>query len=130
MNRHTDEQIDFFGIRLEAIRIDDSKPAVQFRLMAFPNGWAKTQVRKAATGSSIPALKAHRTRLTQRLETASEAEKLLIRDRIAEYDRRIAEAQEQLEFPTVSVPGAVLALEPQVAAPGAVVPEALKAPTS
>ena len=35
LNRHTDAQIDFFGIRLEAIRIDDSKPAVQFRLMAF-----------------------------------------------------------------------------------------------
>src|SRR5215469_16133462 len=62
LNRHTDEQIDFFGIRLEAVRIDGSKPAIQFSLVVSPNKWGKAQSRKAAkiiTGSSIPALKAH-----------------------------------------------------------------------
>lgn len=47
LNRHTDERIEFFGVALEAIRIDDSKPAVQFRLVAFPNAWSK----KAASGT-------------------------------------------------------------------------------
>ncbi|MBX9945936.1 MAG: DUF4268 domain-containing protein [Reyranella sp.] len=41
LNRHTDDRVEFFGISLEAIRIDGSKPAVQFRLAAFPNAWSK-----------------------------------------------------------------------------------------
>ena len=36
LNRHTDEEIDFFGVVLEVIRIDESKPAVQFRPVAVP----------------------------------------------------------------------------------------------
>ncbi len=42
LNRHTEKDIDFFGVVVEAIRIDDSKPAVQFRPVAFPNTWSKT----------------------------------------------------------------------------------------
>jgi Domain of unknown function (DUF4268) len=41
LNRHTEDRIDFFGVSLEAIRIDGSKPAVQFRLVAFPNARSK-----------------------------------------------------------------------------------------
>lgn len=46
LNRHTDDQVDFFGVSLEAIRIDDSKPAVQFTLVALPNDWGKTRFEK------------------------------------------------------------------------------------
>jgi hypothetical protein len=42
LNRHTDDQVDFFGVSLEAIRIDDSKPAAQFTPVALPNHWGKT----------------------------------------------------------------------------------------
>lgn len=42
LNRRTDDRLEFFGVSLEAIQIDNSKPAVQFRLVAFPNAWAKT----------------------------------------------------------------------------------------
>lgn len=41
LNRHTDEDIDFFGVALELVQIDGSKPAVQFRPVAFPNAWSK-----------------------------------------------------------------------------------------
>lgn len=41
LNRHTDEEIDFFGVIVEAIRIDESKPAVQFRPVAVPNDFGK-----------------------------------------------------------------------------------------
>lgn len=37
LNRHTDEEVDFFGVVVEAIQIDDSKPAVQFRPVAVSN---------------------------------------------------------------------------------------------
>jgi hypothetical protein len=41
LNRHTDEEVDFFGVVVEAIRIDESKPAVQFRPVAAPNDFGK-----------------------------------------------------------------------------------------
>lgn len=41
LNRHTDEEIDFFGVVVEAIQIDESKPAVQFRPVAVPNSFGK-----------------------------------------------------------------------------------------
>jgi len=47
LNRRTDDRVDFFGVSLEAIRIDDSKPAVQFRLVAFPNAWSKNVMTEA-----------------------------------------------------------------------------------
>lgn len=52
LNRHTDDRIEFFGVSLEAVRIDNSNPAVQFRLVAFPNAWSKrvtTSSRSEAT---------------------------------------------------------------------------------
>ena len=42
LNRQTGEKIEFFGVALEVVRINDSKPAVVFRLAASPNAWSKT----------------------------------------------------------------------------------------
>jgi hypothetical protein len=42
LNRHTSENVEFFGVALEVVRIGDSKPAVVFRLAASPNEWATT----------------------------------------------------------------------------------------
>jgi hypothetical protein len=51
LNRNTTEKIEFFGIALEVVRINDSKPAVVFRLAASPNAWTKTV--NAAQASQI-----------------------------------------------------------------------------
>lgn len=52
LNRHTTESVDFFAVSLEVVRIEASKPAVVFRLVASPNQWAKTAatVRTEASG--------------------------------------------------------------------------------
>ncbi len=42
LNAHTDENVDFFAVVLEAVQIDNSRPAVNFKVVAFPNSWQKT----------------------------------------------------------------------------------------
>ena len=44
LNQRTGEDTAFFGVVVEAIRIDGSRPAPQFRVVAMPNGWRKKTV--------------------------------------------------------------------------------------
>lgn len=41
LNAHSDETVDFFGVELEAVQIDDSRPAVNFKVVASPNSWQR-----------------------------------------------------------------------------------------
>jgi hypothetical protein len=59
LNGHTVEGIDFFGVELELLRIDDSPPAPHFKLVAQPNEWAKT-TREATAGAGQPSVLALR----------------------------------------------------------------------
>ena len=43
LNETTGEGVDFFGVVIEAIRIDNSKPAINFKLVVFPNIWPPKQ---------------------------------------------------------------------------------------
>lgn len=41
LNEHTDEETRFFGVEIAAVRIDESRPAPLFRIVAKPNDWTK-----------------------------------------------------------------------------------------
>jgi hypothetical protein len=41
LNEHTDEDIDFFAVKMELWQIDDSIPAPKFDVQSNPNNWAK-----------------------------------------------------------------------------------------
>ncbi|MDP3301485.1 MAG: DUF4268 domain-containing protein [Sulfuricurvum sp.] len=41
LNEHTDDKINFFVIKMELWKIDDSSPAPKFHIVSKPNNWAK-----------------------------------------------------------------------------------------
>ena len=52
LNQRTDEDTQFFGVVVEAWRIDDSRPAPHFRVVAMPNNWQKRTVSVARESSA------------------------------------------------------------------------------
>lgn len=54
LNEHTDERTRFFGIEIAAVRIDDSRPAPLFRVVAKPNDWTKqVHTERAAASATL-----------------------------------------------------------------------------
>lgn len=51
LNQHTDEDTLFFGVVVEVIKIDESKPAYIFKPAVAPSEWQKTR-KRLATGST------------------------------------------------------------------------------
>ena len=41
LNEHTDKEINFFAVRMELWKINDSPPAPKFQIISKPNDWAK-----------------------------------------------------------------------------------------
>ncbi len=41
LNKVTTDEVDFFGVKVSAVRIGDSQPAAQFTMAAAPNHWSQ-----------------------------------------------------------------------------------------
>jgi len=57
LNARTDSETEVFGVVIEVLQIDDSKPAYNFKLIVFPNEWRKT--RKSSTSEVSPKMEAY-----------------------------------------------------------------------
>lgn len=52
LNQKTDAETQFFAVVPEVLQIDDSNPALEFKLVVSPNEWQKSQKQKTSTNPS------------------------------------------------------------------------------
>ena len=60
LNQRSDENTEFFGVVVEVWKIDDSRPAPHFRLVATPNDWRKGKVTAKQEGATSERGEAYR----------------------------------------------------------------------
>jgi hypothetical protein len=59
LNQRTDSDTEFFGVVIEILQIDESKPAFNFNPIVFPNEWQKSK--KRPEGQVSEKMEAYRT---------------------------------------------------------------------
>jgi len=52
LNQRTDSNTDFFGVVVEVIKIGESRPALQFKVIVSPNEWQKSKKKQSNNASS------------------------------------------------------------------------------
>lgn len=53
LNQRTDTETHFFSAVVEVLQIDDSNPALDFKLVVSPNEWQKSQKQKTSTNLTL-----------------------------------------------------------------------------
>ena len=67
LNQITDENTSFYGVIIEVIKIDNSRPAFNFKLVAFPNEWSKET--KSNTTANSSKMESYRRFFQELLDT-------------------------------------------------------------
>lgn len=70
LNQRTDLETNFFAVVVEVLQIGDSDPAVNFRLVVFPNQWGK--IRRQQTTSHSPRMQAYQAFFQQLIDVLRE----------------------------------------------------------
>jgi hypothetical protein len=71
LNQQTEAEVRFFGVVVEVLQIDDSKPAFHFEVVVSPNEWQKER-RRGPTGSPTARGEAYREFFQQLLDRLRE----------------------------------------------------------
>ena len=61
LNQRTDANTKFFGVVVELLSIDGSRPALNFKLVASPNEWRKTNIGSGSDGGLSERGESYRT---------------------------------------------------------------------
>jgi hypothetical protein len=68
LNQRTDDDTEFFGVVIEILQIDNSKPAFNFKPVIFPNEWQKTTSR-SSSGQTSPKMESYRKYFQSLIDT-------------------------------------------------------------
>ncbi len=60
LNQHTDDGIEFYAVIVEVLKIDNSKPAFNFKPVVFPNEWLKSHIKSNEAGEPSERSEAYR----------------------------------------------------------------------
>jgi hypothetical protein len=71
LNQRTDTETQFFGVVIEVLQIDESKPAFNFKPVVFPNEWQKTK-RRSSEKTLSPKAEAYREYFQQLIDELRE----------------------------------------------------------
>ena len=72
LNQRTDTNTEFYGVVIEVFRIDESRPAFRFDVVARPNQWRKARVNAEAGGVPSKRNEAYRVFFQDLIDTLRE----------------------------------------------------------